>query len=58
MEDIRIRQVRKYIEVRQAMLEEERERASDAHDREWYTRLIRELDQVKFWVEERRREKS
>ena len=32
-----------YIKVRISQLEEDREKASDDHDKQWYTRLIQEL---------------
>ena len=35
-----------YIGVRIAQLKEDREKASDEHDKMWYTRLIQELNWV------------
>ena len=35
---------RDYIVMRQAQLSEDREKASKDYDKQWYTRLIQELD--------------
>jgi len=35
-----------YISIRVAQLKEDREKASDEHDKMWYTRLIQELNWV------------
>jgi len=35
-----------YIQVRVKQLREDRENASDSHDKMWYTRLIQELNWV------------
>ena len=38
--------MQKYIETRQAQLADDRDRASDGYDKQWYNRLIQELDWV------------
>lgn len=55
MEDIRIHQVRKYVDVRTEQLKKEMELVTDEMDRAWYQRLIKELEYCKFWVREKRK---
>lgn len=38
--------MKKYIETRQEQLREDRDKAHDEHDKQWYNRLIQELDWV------------
>lgn len=54
-EDIRVHQVRKYVDVRTEQLKKEMELVTDDMDRAWYQRLIKELEYCKFWVREKRK---
>ena len=38
--------MKKYIETRQEQLREDRDKTHDEHDKQWYNRLIQELDWV------------
>ena len=48
---------RQYIEMRMEQLKEDRWKASDTLDRQWYCRIIKELEYVRDIIDEKKVDK-